>query len=123
MNHSVTIYSYGIDSENRVEFERSGGAASGTFEFESDKTGGELWEEVFHLQNAEGNPSGEKALPNVCSMTAGDIMKLDGNWILCASLGWFEISESEARLWMELSAMDRKRWANEKSETVKSKAG
>ena len=110
MKHSVTIYSYGIDRENKAEWEQSGGAASGTFEFESDKTGGELWEEVFCLQNAEGNPSGEKELPNVCSMTAGDIMQLDGNWILCASLGWFEIDESQAQLWMELSAMDRKRW-------------
>ena len=119
MKHTVTIYSYMIDAEAEVEAKRNGISPSGTFEFESDKTGAELWEQVFCLQNAEGNPSGEKALPNVCSMTAGDIMEIDGKWVLCASLGWFEISESEARLWMELPRLERNRWAQQKSETVK----
>lgn len=111
MKHTVTIHSFGIDKSNKVEAENSGLMASGTFEFESNKTDGELWEQVFDLQNDRSSSAGTKALPNVCSMTAGDIMNIDGQWILCGSIGWFEIDEKQANLWMEMSALERSQWA------------
>lgn len=118
MKHEVTIFSYGIDNENRIEARLNGVNESGTFTFESNKTGVELWEEVFCLQNAEGNPTGQKALPNLCSMTAGDIMQIDGKWVICSSIGWAELTNAEAELWKELDRRQRHDWARKKSESI-----
>lgn len=116
MKHEVTIYSYCVDGENKSAADLNGIHASGTFSFDSNNTGLHLYDEIFSLQNADGNPSGTKALPNLCSMTAGDIMNIDGEWVLCASFGWRRISDSEARLWMELPSRERSRWARLSSE-------
>jgi hypothetical protein len=107
MKHTVILHSFCIDPNEVAEATRSGLMPHGTFEFESDNEGEALYEEVFRLQNAEGNPSGEKVLPNVCSMTAGDLMKIDDKWVLCASVGWAEISEDQAAEWMTMTSMQR----------------
>ena len=108
--HKVTVWSVNVDADSRYEAAQCGIKDHGHFEFDSDKADPlELLDEIFALQNAEGNPSGNKILPNVCSMTAGDMVLLNNQAYFCASIGWIKVDKiATINAWFSASTIQRR---------------
>lgn len=115
--HSVTISTCFIDDTTRDDLLKKGFTDTASFTFESDKTGLDLLDEVFSLQNDRG-PGLDKKIHNLPSMTAGDLLVIDGKTYLCASFGWASITDEQVKTWNRMGTRERMDWARRVSRTV-----
>ncbi len=90
--------------------------SSTEFNVETDKTGDELYEYLFYLQNDNDT---DKIVPEYPSMTAGDLLLIDGQYVLCAVFGFREVDAKMAMLWKDLDSWEKNRMAREMSSTYR----